>query len=819
MAKSKLQLEKELQEAINKALVERATIQAKVNSSFEGYLETLKDVKKNSETIKDVEERILEYKEEAKKFEKDKSEEGKKAYKAAKITLDILEKENAALIVRQGLLVQSIKTAKLGNIAFTKFASSAVKGLSKLPDLIQNSFGQIKKLGVFEMDKAIRMSALQMGILGKSTDSFRKDISAAAIETLSMGVGIDELAKMQSEYTDNLGRNVMLNKEGLKAMAQMAVVTGLGAEGTAKMAADFENQGLSAERTQKTMQNTIEDTTKLGLNAAKTFKNIASSTKMLNKYNFKDGVKGLTAMAKIVTKLGVGMEFATGMADKLFDIEGAVDMSAQLQVMGGAWAKLADPFHLMYMARNDMAGLTEELGKAAESAAHFNSKTGEFDISALEMHRLRKIAEQTGASYEELAQAGKNAAKFTKIRSQLSFTMKPEEKEFLVNTSKIDEQGKAYIIIDGSTKFLNQLTTADKKILKAQILEKQNMKKRAEASQTFDEALTNTTNMFKVAMLPILEGFNKDLMPKLDKFVDRFIKDKWADKIGEFARIVGGLAATIGGLIVDNPIMAGAAYLTAKIGGWFFDKASWILNGIALAKGFNIASGGGGMGAGLKSMGGTLGGGLGKVGGGSIGRGAAMAGGLGIGGMIIGGATEAFTDPGSGMDIIGTAVADGMTGAAIGSFLGPVGMAIGGILGAAYGGISAAYSKPDILETQNDAFIGKPIHDGSIGGDFSKGRGIIQGGKITPIDNKDDLIAMKPSGPIHKAINQANSTQTNIKIDFGEIHFKFDELKVSSPGSPGLAIDLLKNPQFIRDITRMVHVETEKVIQGGKVKG
>jgi len=35
------------------------------------------------------------------------------------------------------------------------------------------------------------------------------------------------------------------------------------------------------------------------------------------------------------------------MADKLFDVEGAVDMSAQLQVMGGAWAKLADPFKLM----------------------------------------------------------------------------------------------------------------------------------------------------------------------------------------------------------------------------------------------------------------------------------------------------------------------------------------------------------------------------------------------------------------------------------------------------------------------------------------
>jgi hypothetical protein len=50
--------------------------------------------------------------------------------------------------------------------------------------------------------------------------------------------------------------------------------------------------------------------------------------KLLNKTNFKDGVKGLEAMGKLATKLGVKMDFA-GMSDKLWDIEGAVDMSAQ----------------------------------------------------------------------------------------------------------------------------------------------------------------------------------------------------------------------------------------------------------------------------------------------------------------------------------------------------------------------------------------------------------------------------------------------------------------------------------------------------------
>jgi hypothetical protein len=43
----------------------------------------------------------------------------------------------------------------------SKIASS-VKGLAQLPGIIQNSFGKLKGYGLFEMDKAIKMSALQM---------------------------------------------------------------------------------------------------------------------------------------------------------------------------------------------------------------------------------------------------------------------------------------------------------------------------------------------------------------------------------------------------------------------------------------------------------------------------------------------------------------------------------------------------------------------------------------------------------------------------------------------------------------------------------
>jgi hypothetical protein len=122
-------------------------------------------------------------------------------------------------------------------------------------------------------------------------------------------------------------------------------------------------------------------------------------------------------------------------------------------------------------------------------------------------------------------------------------------------------------------------------------------------------------------------------------------------------------------------------------------------------------------------------------------------------------------------------------------------MSGGALMGSAFGG------------------IGSMVGAG-LGSMFSEGRGVIQGGKITPIDNKDDLLAMKPGGAIDKAVSSGGSSMT---INFGEIKIN-GEVKVSVPGNDGFSIDLAKDPKFQREITRLVHNETSKVINGGKIK-
>ena len=459
-------LSKEENEA-NEQLRQQAELRQRIAESAGDYLKFIKDIKKLQKDIAQTEQ--IAYQQQLKIKAAEAALVGLKddELEAAK---EILAIENSKLLIlNKNLNYMKAMNAEL--VTAAKETSKITKGLAvfkeakkdvgAITSIVSKGYGKLKGwAGLFDMDKSLRMSALNLGVLSKQSEGFRNNIKNAANNTISFGVGMAKLAEIHSSFGDELGRSVMLTQKGLEGLGAMAAATGLGAEGSAKLAADMDNVGYSAERTKDFIEQTMNDAHKMGLNSSKVVKNISANIKMLNKYNFKGGAKGLAKMAETATKLGVDMTMVSGMADKLFDIEGAVDMSAQLQVMGGEWSKLADPFKLMYMARNDMDGLMESMGKAAEASVHFNNKTKEFEISAMEMHKLRKIAEQTGVSYEDLAQAGKNAAKFTKVKSQISFTADKETKEFLANSSQFDENGKAYITINGDKKYLNQINKA-----------------------------------------------------------------------------------------------------------------------------------------------------------------------------------------------------------------------------------------------------------------------------------------------------------------------------------------------------------------------
>jgi hypothetical protein len=331
-------------------------------------------------------------------------------------------------------------------------------------------------------------------------------------------------------------------------------------------------------------------------------------------------------------------------------------------------------------------------------------------------------------------------------------------------------------------------------------------------------------------MLPIIDGINQTLGPVVKEFMTN--KD-WQKDLIAMGKSIGGFIKGLGPVIktvADFILAVGPTGTLAMLlgGKLLLNAVTWIANGVSLGMGFNSVTGGIG-----KSITG-LGKGIAKVGGYV---------GLAVSAIQIGAdAVKNAKDPSlSGWDAFKKTVWDnkgkiigGAIGATVGFFAGGVGAVPGAGIGASIGG---AFDTPT-----NDGFFGAPMHDGmalgsmamggmagsllggapgamlgqylgnKYGSDFNKGRGILQGGKIHPIDNKDDLLAMKKGGVIDKA-NQGANIPATINHTFNPIVVS-GSITLDTPGNPGKGVDLLKDAHFIRQVTSLIHVETKRSMNG-----
>jgi len=741
--------------------------------------------------------------------------------------LNILQEQLAVLTDTQKTYTKVIKETN-------KYAKSlaalgmAAKDVKSIYSTISGGYSKFKSWsGLFEVDKSIRTASTSMGLLGTRSDMFRKNLQLAAGQTTIFGADIKELAEIQGTFSDELGRASLLSSEALVSIAKIGRATGIGAEGAAKMAADFENQGISAERTAKFIQQVVDDTSRMGINSSKVVKNIQQNVKLLNKYNFKDGAKGLAKMAERAAKLGIDMNITSSMAEKLFDLEGAVDMSAQLQVLGGEWSKLADPFKLMYMARNDMDGLEESVINATTASATFNEKNGEFEIGAMEMQRLRKVAEAANLDFEKLADTAKKTAQAVGKRNQIRYNFDKETKEFIENTSTLNEKGEAVIQLQSGPKLVKQLNQADKSAIEAAIKEKASLEKRAQEALTFDETLSNVVIQFKQLLLPFLEAFDKAFRPVAIELSKVLADENVLKGIAETAKIAAEVMGVIGKFIAENP----AKSIALAIGGLgLFEIAKWRFMGYQFGLGFNTATGGSG-GGGLMDL--IPGGKMMKKGFKGIGTGAKMIkSGRGLKGVAtltkgVGKAAFPLAALGVGMDAyqnlsdekLSTGEALGKTldqnkfmaaGAAIGAAIGTPFFGVGAVPGAAIGAGIGGLADFATSFMDNEGLIGDyGVKDGIFGGRRKSRRAILEGKNVTPIDNKDDILAMKPGGIVDKSMSQ-NAGVNTVKHEFGTLNIS-GEITLNVPGNEKININLAKSPEFVREITRMVHVEAAKI--------
>jgi hypothetical protein len=812
-------------DALKEQMLAMGQAQATMTSNLKSYADALIQVKENYIDIQNVQNQIGK----SETIIRDKAKEINSLIKKGKT---IRDKEVADLIeevkLEHDVLTinkENLKTLNLQNNSLKKNltlynASSAAIGSMKggLKYIGKKLFEQVNftsniSSNFFEQSKAVKKTELSMGILSSQSKAFSNSIFKASVNTNQLGLNAEDLAGIQGDYSESIGRAVQLTESGYQAMAELAQGTILGNDGAASLAANMDKFNISATGSRDLVEETLNIAHKMGVNAAKTTKNIEHSLKLAQKYNFKGGVKGAMQMAAFAAKTGFEMQEIGGVADKLFSPEGAVEMSAQLQVLGGEWAKLADPFTLMYKARNDVEGLTEDLVKATTASAQFNKKTGELDISALEMHRLKEVADATGLSYENLANTARTTGKLLKIKASITGINDPDVKEFIANTAQFNEKsGKFEIKIGSESLAVDELSKYSKgnvtAALKQEMNQKEDLKQRAIQSQTLQDTWKNIQNTFSSLFLPLFDGIQRGLGEPMQKLFEYMQTSGIGDKMAALGESIGSFLGGLAEFVIKNPIISALTAITAM---GIFEATKYYLMGKSLGFGFNSVanangdSSGFGLGntkIGKKILGSKGGSKFGKMGmGGKFGIGVGSLAG-GIMGSLAGGATsEAFGNEDTTTGDIGSSIG-GIAGGILGSFLGPLGTMLGSTVGSYLGKLGG-----DALASGDDEIGVAPKQ-----GDFV----MRPGQSATPFSENDTLIGFKPGGPIDKLSQTSNSTSGNMEISFKPLKIEFGALKLELNNN-SIDIDLKNNPKFISDITIAIQEQLRMNLNGGKL--
>ena len=452
---------------------------------------------------------------------------------------------------------------------------------------------------LMEGDRAIKQTNLSLGLSNKQVFSLSMganvlatNFQGSAMYAARLGMSLGDVAKMQMAYSDESSRSISLNVEMLKSLSQIAAGTGMGAQNAGVMNASFERIGMNAMATRDFVEDTVNKAQQMGINSSKVFTTLNNNFNKLQTFTFKNSVNGLRDMVLNSEKFKINIQETMVSAEKARGLEGVIEMASNLQVLGGQFAKLADPMAMLYESRNDLEAYTQRIGDMTKGMVAMRKTTDGFRFelaSPASRDMLNQAAKSLGISSDEMIKQAYASKEIFLLRQQMSGMGLTSEQKLLIEAQRrFDTKGGKFTVQIG--KDVVEVGNLTKNQIEALKIQKSTLEERALNSQTFDEALKNTISDFKSILLPMLNGINEVLQ------VIRPVVTNLSDFISKIPGLSTGLAYA-GGVLM-------AAIVAFKT--WNFGKsiANTFLPARSIASNIPLPSiGGGGSSAGGGSMG------------------------------------------------------------------------------------------------------------------------------------------------------------------------------------------------------------------------
>lgn len=355
--------------------------------------------------------------------------------------------------------VQQLQNTRSTNVELNK-QSRIYSGISNVVSGLYNYLESA--------DSVIKETSLNLGLSAQLSAQLRDNLIESSTYSARLGTSISQLASAQKAYADEVGRATVLSEKSLKAIAQIGQGTSLGVENAGQLVGQFRLLGLNAENTRDFIQDTLNDTSNLGINLNKVLLNVSSNLKTIQTYNFSNGVDAIKDMAIYSEMFKISISDAFASMDIARTLEGAVDMSAKLMVMGGEFTR-QNPFEIAFLARNKPEEYMRKLNQMTKGLYYFNQEAGQFETSAFDLDRLRAVAEATGIPFQNLVEQSRRLAEINYAKSQLiGFT--DNDRDFIANMAELNAQTGKFEIKIGN-KFINDiesLTTGQLEVLRTE---------------------------------------------------------------------------------------------------------------------------------------------------------------------------------------------------------------------------------------------------------------------------------------------------------------------------------------------------------------
>lgn len=461
--------------------------------------------------------------------------------------------DNSGIASLSGIVGEATDIVK----GFLGEGGSLSKGIGNIFDKLVTGASELyTDVAKQEVDLRAQINS-QLGVAGKLSENYRGEIMRSLAGVNSMKYGFKDLTDLTIGLAEQTGKFTTLNEQTIRetAITARAFVGNLSDMASAYVS--FGNVGVGVEATNKAINEAGTSSLGLGLNAKKTVDVLRNDIGKLNEYGFQNGIQGLTRMIQKSTEFKINMNDIYNIAEKVMSPDSAIDLAANLSVLGGAIGDFGDPLKMMYDATNNVEGLQDALVGAAGSLATYNSEQGRFEITGVNLRRAREMASALGMSLSDLTKTSIAAAERSSAAADLmanGLKLDDNQTEFITNLARMKD-GKMVIDVSSISKefggaqqiALDQLTETQVKILE----KNQNALKELSPEEIARDQFTATQNlllqvseiatMLKVrfkqsGLVKGMETLTDDQIRKVGKYFQEAKSEKPGNTVGSILK-------------------------------------------------------------------------------------------------------------------------------------------------------------------------------------------------------------------------------------------------------------------------------------------